>query len=66
MEVYQWRLNTPGNYQGVVLADDADDAFNTVAKYASVELGEKTNDIDMLWIGYNSAANPDIYMIRDM
>lgn len=66
MEVYQWRLNTPGNYQGVVLAGNADEAFDTVADFASAELGENTNDIDMLWIGYNSAANPDIYMIRDM
>jgi len=66
MEVYQWRLNTPGNYQGVVLASNADEAFDSIVNYASDELGENTNDIDMLWIGYNSAANPDIYMINNM
>lgn len=66
MEVYQWRLNTPGNYQGVVLASDADAAFDSIVNYASDELGENTNDIDMLWIGYNSSANPDIYMLNNM
>ena len=66
MEVYQWRLNTPGNYHGIVLASDDRKAVELVQDYVSYALNECTTDIDLAWIGFNGTADPDIYMLKDM
>ena len=49
MDYYQWKLNEPGNRQGIVLASDEDDAIEMIRQYLG-NIEYPVDQIELRWV----------------